>query len=681
MRAQRRRSTATLGLLFIAGLAGMPSAFGQEPPRFSSAIDLVAIDAVVLDKDGQPVGGLTKDDFIIKEDGEVREILSFEAFQAPRVETPGFEPGREAPPDASPTPAPAPAAPSSPPAASRTFALFFDDVFIGRDLVDETRAAALAFLRGGTGPGDRVFVANTSGDLVVDARLPAGRASLESAIARFAGRDELGLAPGIFVNTLTFRNNALKLSNRTELNAMEAVRAGRARGGDYEIEHRRRDRVRRTARAVIAQMDRMAAIKGRKNLFFLSQGVLQDDGSELRAMAAAAREANVAVYFVDVRGIVATSQGAGDNTAALDPLTPNTGSVDHRAAPAAATLLAASGATREGESAGTADLARDTGGASIRNTNELARNMVRAADESRAYYLLGFAAGEGKAPGRWRKLDVRARRSGARVKARRGYTLQRPDLQASAAELVARAKAYTLEPVVGKQATRTVVAVEFDAAASDKRKAVRNLEFTISLRQRDTGRLLEDSGKAPVEVRADEAPAWRSFAREFQLPQGDFDVRVAVHDPASNAMGSGDTQVQVPPTAGLRLSTPILTDQVLKDGGTGKPRAAMGAHRAFRTGGSLYCEFEVFGAASSPASPSGQVEAGVQILDAAGVIVRNAPPTSIAADGNGRLVRFVGMEVADLAAGRYELLIKVRDRVASAGVEHREAFTLDRPSS
>jgi hypothetical protein len=55
------------------------------------------------------------------------------------------------------------------------------------------------------------------------------------------------------VNTLTFRNNELKVSNRTELGAMEAVRTGRAHGGDYEIEHRRRARVRGTARALVAR--------------------------------------------------------------------------------------------------------------------------------------------------------------------------------------------------------------------------------------------------------------------------------------------------------------------------------------------------------------------------------------------------------------------------------------------
>ena len=103
--------------------------------------------------------------------------------------------------------------------------------------------------------GDRVLVANTSDDLRADEVLPDGTPAVEAAINALAGRNDLGLAPGNFVNTQTFRGE-LKLSSRTELGAMEAVRTGLSWGGDYEIEHQRRDRVRQTTRALVAQMVR-----------------------------------------------------------------------------------------------------------------------------------------------------------------------------------------------------------------------------------------------------------------------------------------------------------------------------------------------------------------------------------------------------------------------------------------
>jgi hypothetical protein len=394
-------------------------------------------------------------------------------------------------------------------------------------------------------------------------------------------------------------------------------------------------------------------------------------------VAAAAREANVVLNFVDVRGLGSTFTET--SASPIDPFAADRTSEDHRRPADPATLVAAGGFTREAETAGSADLARQTGGVAIRNTGELARNMIAAADESRAYYMLGFAAGKGRPPGKWRKLEVRARR-GERVKARRGYTLQRPQLQADGPELPARSLAYAIGPSADKDATRAVVAVEFDAAARDSRRAVRQVEFAVGMRQRESGKLFEQSGRAPVEVRSGEASAWRSFASHFDLPPGTFDVQVIIRDPASAAMGTATAQLALPPAAGLRLSTPILTDQVVEDGAGRKPRAAMSAHREFRTGGTLYCEFEVFGAATSDATSLQDAEAGVQILDMSGNAVRNTAMTTIVPDAQRRVFRLVGMDVANLPAGRYELRVRVRDRVTGATVEHREPFTL-KPAS
>jgi VWFA-related protein len=668
--AQLKRRAGAYGviLFWTLTLAGIAAGAQNPATTFSSGTDLVIIDAVVLDKQGQPVSGLTQDDFIVKEDGELRKVLSFEAFPEPTLAADPNGTASAVQPGASVTSTTAAGRPPG-----RTFVLFFDDVFIGRELVDATRATALGFLRGGMRSGDRVLVANTSGDLRADELLPDGTPALQAAINALAGRNALGMAPGNFVNTQTFRGE-LKPSNRTELGAMEAVRTGRARGGDCEIEHQRRDRVRQTARALVAQIDRLAATKGRKALFLLSQGILQDDGPELRTVAAAAREANVVVYFVDVRGMASSFT---DSSASIpDPINPNAGSEDARRAPDAATLIASSGTSRDAESAGAASLAVESGGTAIRNTNDLVRNMIRAADESRAFYLLGFAAGSRNNPDKWRKLEVRTR-SGARVKARRGYTLRRPRLENDGLELPVDTVAYAFETLPGDDKTRAVVAVEFDAAAQNKRGAVRAVEFSVSLRQRDTGKLFAASGRAPVSVGTGESPAWRALSPEFELPQGIFDVHVALRDPASNAMGTSDARLQVPAPTGLRLSTPVLTDRVLKAGANLKPRAALGAHRAFRTGGFLYCEFEVFGAAASPATQIADVVAGVRIVDATGSVVRDASATAIVADEHHRLVRLVGMNLAGLPSGEFTLQLRVRDRTTGAEVEYNEPFILE----
>src|SRR5262245_9838750 len=50
---------------------------GQAPIRFKSAADVVTIQASVRDSRGRVVSGLTTTDFEVRDNGEVRPILSF----------------------------------------------------------------------------------------------------------------------------------------------------------------------------------------------------------------------------------------------------------------------------------------------------------------------------------------------------------------------------------------------------------------------------------------------------------------------------------------------------------------------------------------------------------------------------------------------------------------------------
>jgi len=49
----------------------------QPPPKIAVRVDLVALDVEVLDPQGEPVTGLQRNDFIIRENGIPREISSF----------------------------------------------------------------------------------------------------------------------------------------------------------------------------------------------------------------------------------------------------------------------------------------------------------------------------------------------------------------------------------------------------------------------------------------------------------------------------------------------------------------------------------------------------------------------------------------------------------------------------
>src|SRR6187397_1955370 len=69
-------------LLAVLLLAAPDPAASQAPPVFSSGTELVTVDVVVVGRDGQPLGGLARSDFQVKEDGQPREIVSFEEVRA-----------------------------------------------------------------------------------------------------------------------------------------------------------------------------------------------------------------------------------------------------------------------------------------------------------------------------------------------------------------------------------------------------------------------------------------------------------------------------------------------------------------------------------------------------------------------------------------------------------------------
>jgi VWFA-related protein len=719
--------TRRLGLLpgilcCLAALSSPPLAGtgrAQAPkatPTFPSGVELITVDAVVLDGNGRPVPGLTRDDFVVKEDGRPQEIASFEAFDGGGVSE---EPQAVAP---------AVVASNQPRGAGRAFAIVLDDLRIAPERVPAARETAERFLERFVHDGDLVTVATTSGDAWWSARIPEGREDLTAVLARARGRrvdvptvdwmtdyeaswianredspSVTSLVPGASV----------ALPSRVSASAPEAVPPGslkervkqrweranwcvpiycdslvRARAA--EIDSARRARVRLTLACVRRALEALAPVRGRKSLLLLSDGFLEDSGSDSRAVAAASREANTAIYFVDVRGLVAQPGWGGADSVGPPP--------DERER----TAVAFEEATVE--SAGAAGLADDTGGFTVRNTNDLSAGVWKIAAESRVFYLLGFYPPEGKAPRQWRKLRVEVKRPGLTVRARRGYTLRSE--MASASSTAASGKEPAVDPVVARaldsahdetgiplraiayvqeprpgDVVHVLVAAELDAAAvaASAAHGVR-LEVGAQVSMRDSGRAFRQDAAMTVAGAGDESPAWRAFTRDFDLPPGVAQVHFVVHDPASGAIGSIEHRLEIPFPGELRVSTPILTDRIVPGKNPGdRPRPALAAHRVFPGGGGLYCEYEVFGAARPGGAPP-RVTAGFEIRSSNGTVVREAAATPIASDPNGRLVRLVGASLEGVAEGSYDLVIDVRDERTGERLVRHEPFALGRPT-
>jgi VWFA-related protein len=701
----------------------------QPPPAvpvFGSEVQLITVDAVVLDKKHHPVAGLTKDDFVVTEDGKPVEIVSFEAFAQPESE-----------PEAPETVAFSPVATNvkRASASGRAFAVLVDDVNTAPQRSEDAKRAVRSFLETGVRAGDEVVVGTTSGDVWWTGRIPESREDLVSALDRLRGKYEESFTFNDMTEYEAFRiANYEDTPSMTESTAPPPqILSGRApsatneplpqgMGGVRErvrkrfenqmlcqgsacepqvharamqIDAARRGRVNATLTGVARGLEALRGIHGRKSLLLFSDGFITDAADRrTREVVALSREANTAVYFLDIRGLTAMP-GSGTGTAA-DPgpginVPMETVLSDRGAANFEENVLAATGS--EG-------LASDTGGFTVRNTNDFGGGAGRIADESRVFYLLGFNAPEGKPPTSWRKLKVTARRDGLEVRARKGYTLavatpvpKKPkkrdeprepdpvvmhavDSPHDATALPLRARVYVLEP--GKKETKVLVAAEFDTRGlPETRHRPRRLEMSAVVRMRDAP--LEYRYDQLVELGSEDEKAdtpWRSVVRDFGLPPGVGSARVVLRDPDTGAVGSVSTRFEVPAPDLLRLSTPILSSRVEPAGQKGaRPQPAISVDREFPAGGGLYCQFEVVGARKGEDGKP-KVTAGVSIWTNDGGRVRESPASPVAADANGRTVRLVGIDLTGLPEGAYDMVLEVQDEIAGTRVRQREPFSL-----
>jgi len=67
----------------LACCALVPVGAGTAPAQFASAVNVVEVYASVTDRQGQPVKGLSREDFAVREAGEVQQVTTFAAGDFP----------------------------------------------------------------------------------------------------------------------------------------------------------------------------------------------------------------------------------------------------------------------------------------------------------------------------------------------------------------------------------------------------------------------------------------------------------------------------------------------------------------------------------------------------------------------------------------------------------------------
>ena len=290
-------------------LAGAALVLAQvSSPEFPSQVELVTVDVIVVDAKGQPVLDLTRDDFVVKEDGAAQEIVSFERFgSADDVLVEAPSPGSTAGPAA------------RAPHAGAVVAVIVDDQGLSLRESKDTRDAIARFVNVALRDGDAITLTTTSGNAWWTTTMPEGRPDVLAVAGRLQGkatdaavafdymsdyeafaireRDDASVV-GRVVQRWTATGACMIVQGRQDPGCPSRVRAtASAMDGD------RRNRTQSLLATLRRTLDALAVRPGRKSILLFSRGFLQDSDTTARDVAAAARTANAAVYFVDARGL------------------------------------------------------------------------------------------------------------------------------------------------------------------------------------------------------------------------------------------------------------------------------------------------------------------------------------------------------------------------------------------
>lgn len=260
------RVVGLLGLWVIA-MAPLSVAQGanQAPSNAEATIKtqtrLVLVDTVVTDKKGNYIRDLTAKDFRVWEDNKEQEITSF-SFEEDSTR------GENA--------------------QKRYLVLFFDNSTMGVGEQAQARQAATKFIDANAGPNHVMAIVNFGGTLQIAQNFTADANRLKQ------------VASGLKTSTVSPNASA------TEVAALGTppLNTGFPNLGSAEADFG----VQTAMLALRTLAKNLATVPGRKTLILLSAGfaLTPERISEVTAAIDACNKANVAVYPVDVRGLVVT---------------------------------------------------------------------------------------------------------------------------------------------------------------------------------------------------------------------------------------------------------------------------------------------------------------------------------------------------------------------------------------
>ncbi len=508
-----------------------PQTGPQQPARRGDedvvriTTNLVQVDAVIVDKKGQPVTDLRSDEVQIFEDGHQQKITHF-SFVA--SESPVTALTQPAPPDKNAPPLPP--VKLHPEDVRRTIALIVDDLGLSFESTYYVRRALKKFVEQQMQPGDLVAIIRTSGGIGALQQFTADKRQLYAAVERV--REDV-----FAVGTL---------------GAVRYVVRG------------------------------MHELPGRKSILLISDGFRiysRDDPSRnyralsaLRHLIDEANRATVVIYTMNAMGLQTVGLTAADSTARMDSAQLEQQLSNRRTA-----------AFESQE--GLDYLARETGGIAIRNNNDLSGGIRRVIEDQKSYYLIGYRPEESTFDAKtgrrtFHKLSLKVSRPGKfSVRMRNGFFGVADNEDNAIAATPNQRMINALISPFGAAGVRLRLTTLFanDAKAGSYMRSLLHvnaddLTFTdlpggshkvefdvVALTFGDNGNIIDEAGRAySMRINGNDYQRIRrnGFVYLLTVPikkAGAYQLRAALRDHGSEHIGSASQFIEVPDLKKNRL--------------------------------------------------------------------------------------------------------------------------------
>jgi VWFA-related protein len=386
-------------MFFLLVLVANAQQVGQNAPAssaastFQSSTQLVVETVSVKDKNGNAVENLTAKDFTVTEDGAPQTIKFFE-FQKLQGQVPSAAPLSRAEPFAKlPKSHIAPESPGNTKYRDhRLLALYFDMSAMPEP--DQLRAfsAAMKFIQTQMTASDLMaLMVYEEGAVKILQDFTGDRDRLESIVETLiVGEDQ---------NTADTANDA------------SSADTGAAFGqDDSEFNIFNTDR---QLAALQTAVNMLSHLNEKKSLIYFASGMKLngvDNQAQMRAATNAAVRANVVLFPVDARGLVASSP-MGDASK---------GSPGGNAMYSGGSAMAFTNNLQRSQDTLYA-LAADTGGKALLDFNDLSQGIVQAQKATNSYYILGYYSTNTALDGKFRKINISVKETSAKLDYRSGY--------------------------------------------------------------------------------------------------------------------------------------------------------------------------------------------------------------------------------------------------------------------